>query len=115
LGQMLPKSSFHLQYAFKNGTIVDAAIKTEAGIIPVDSKFPLEAYRKMQSAHISSEKTSAEKQFVSDVKKQIESIGKKYIVPTEGTIDYALMYIPSEAVYYEIVNNLTLYEYASEK
>lgn len=114
LGQMLPKSSFHLQYAFKNGTIVDAAIKTEAGIIPVDSKFPLEGYRKMQSAQESAQKISAEKQFVSDVKKHIESIGKKYILPGEGTIDYALMYIPSEAVYYEIVNNLTLYEYASQ-
>ncbi len=115
LGQMLPKSSFHLQYAFKNGTIVDAAIKTEAGIIPVDSKFPLEAYRKMQSAKTETEKTTAEKQFVSDVKKHTDSIGKKYILTSEGTIDYALMYIPSEAVYYEIINNLSLYEYASEK
>lgn len=115
LGQMLPKSSFHLQYSFKNGTIVDAAIKTEAGIIPIDSKFPLEGYRKLQSSSTDTEKNSAEKQFVSDVKKHIDSIGKKYIQTTEGTIDYALMYVPSEAVYYEIINNLSLYEYASEK
>lgn len=115
LGQMLPKSSFHLQYPFKNGTIVDAAIKTEAGIIPVDSKFPLEAYRKMQSAKDDTEKIIGEKQFLSDVKKHIESISKKYIVTNEGTIDYALMYVPSEAVYYEMINNVSLYEYASTK
>jgi DNA recombination protein RmuC len=115
LGQMLPKSSFHLQYAFKNGTIVDAAIKTEAGIIPVDSKFPLEAYRKMQTANDDGEKLIGEKQFLSDVKKHIDSIGKKYIVPSEGTIDYALMYVPSESVYYEMINHVALYEYASQK
>jgi DNA recombination protein RmuC len=115
LGQMLPKSSFHLQYAFKNGTIVDAAIKTEAGIIPVDSKFPLEAYRKMQSANDDGEKLIGEKQFLSDVKKHIDSISKKYIVPSEGTIDYALMYVPSESVYYEMINHVALYEYASQK
>jgi DNA recombination protein RmuC len=115
LGQMLPKSSFHLQYPFKNGTIVDAAIKTEAGIIPVDSKFPLEAYRKMQSANDDAEKLIGEKQFLSDVKKHIDSIGKKYIVPSEGTIDYALMYVPSESVYYEMINHVALYEYASQK
>lgn len=115
LGQMLPKSSFHLQYSFKNGTIVDAAIKTEAGIIPVDSKFPLEAYRKMQAAETDSHKLIGEKQFISDVKKHIDSISKKYILPSEGTIDYALMYVPSEAVYYEMINNVALYEYASNK
>ncbi|HRN96008.1 MAG TPA: DNA recombination protein RmuC [Candidatus Levybacteria bacterium] len=115
LGQMLPKSSFHLQYAFKNGTIVDAAIKTEAGIIPVDSKFPLEAYRKMQGAQDDSEKLVAEKQFISDVKKHVDSISKKYILPSEGTIDYALMYVPSESVYYEMINHVALYEYASTK
>ena len=115
LGQMLPKSSFHLQYAFKNGTIVDAAIKTEAGIIPIDSKFPLEGYRKMSEAKTEAEKKIAEKQFVSDVKKHADNIGKKYILTSEGTIDYALMYIPSETVYYEIINNIALYEYASTK
>ncbi len=115
LGQMLPKNSFHLQYTFKNGTIVDAAIKTEAGIIPVDSKFPLEGYRKMQSAESDADLMISEKQFLVDVKRHIESISKKYILTGEGTIDYALMYVPSEAVYYEIVNNVTLYEYASEK
>lgn len=114
LGQMLPKNSFHLQYAFKNGTIVDAAIKTEAGIIPIDSKFPLESFRKIQSG-TDAEKLAAEKQFLTDVKKHIDTISKKYILTSEGTIDYALMYVPSEAVYYEMINNVALYDYASAK
>ncbi|MBI4092029.1 MAG: DNA recombination protein RmuC [Candidatus Levybacteria bacterium] len=114
LSQLLPKQSFHLQYAFKNGTIVDAAIKTEAGMIPIDSKFPMENFRKMHSANSDSEKKAAEKEFVSDVKKHIDDISKKYILPTEGTIDYALMYVTSESVYYEIVNNSTLFDYSQE-
>jgi DNA recombination protein RmuC len=113
LSQLLPKQSFNLQYAFKNGTIVDAAIKTEAGIIPIDSKFPMENFRKMNSAS-EVEKKAAEKEFISDVKKHIDAISKKYILPTEGTIDYALMYVPSEAVYYEIVNNSTLFDYSAK-
>jgi DNA recombination protein RmuC len=114
LGQLLPKATFNLQYAFKNGSIVDAAIKTEAGIIPVDSKFPMENFRKMMSVASELEKKKAEKDFVSDVKEHIETISKKYILPLEGTIDYALMYVPSEAVYYEIVNNSTLFDYSSK-
>jgi len=115
LSQMLPKSSFHLQYAFKSGSIVDAAIKTEAGIIPIDSKFPLENFRKMNGAESDADKKTFEKEFISDVKKHIDAISGKYILADEGTIDYALMYVPSEAVYYEIVNNTTLYEYSANK
>lgn len=115
LGQMLPKSSFHLQYAFKSGSIVDAAIKTEAGIIPIDSKFPLENFRKMSKAETDNDKKIFEKDFINDVKKHIEAISSKYILTSEGTIDYALMYIPSEAVYYEIINSTTLLDYAAEK
>lgn len=114
LSQILPKQSFHLQYAFKSGSIVDAAIKTEAGIIPIDSKFPMENFRKMMGAKTDSEKRSCEKEFVSDVKKHIEDISKKYILPSEGTIDYALMYIPSESVYYEIVNSSSLFDYSTK-
>lgn len=115
LGQMLPKQSFHLQYGFKNGAIVDAAIKTEAGIIPIDSKFPLENFRRLNSVQTEDQKKSIEKDFINDVKKHIDSISKKYIVTDEGTIDYALMYIPSEAVYYEIINNPALFDYSSQK
>jgi DNA recombination protein RmuC len=114
LGQMLPKNSFNLQYSFKNGQTVDAAIKTQAGIIPIDSKFPMENFRKMTSSKSESDQKLAGRQFVRDVKIHIDAISKKYILTDEGTIDYALMYIPSEAVYYEIVNNPKLFDYAGE-
>lgn len=114
LGQMLPKNSFNLQYAFKSGSIVDAAIKTEAGIIPIDSKFPMESFRLMNSVENETEKKTAEKAFSSDIKKHIDDIAKKYILPGEGTIDYALMYVPSESVYYEIVNNPALFDYSQK-
>ncbi|HSX58403.1 MAG TPA: DNA recombination protein RmuC [Candidatus Saccharimonadales bacterium] len=103
LGQFLPKGSFNLQYRFKSGEIVDAAIKTEAGIIPIDSKFPLENFRKMNSSETEAEKNLHQKEFSRDVKKHIDDIANKYILPEEGTIDYALMYVPSEAVFYEIM------------
>lgn len=115
LSQMLPKQSYHLQFAFKSGSIIDAAIITGAGMIPIDSKFPMENFRKMNDDIDEKEKKLAEKEFISDVKKHIDSISSKYILTGEGTIDFALMYIPAEAVYYEIVNNLSLYEYSSTK
>lgn len=115
LSQYLPQESFHLQYSFRSGEKVDAAIKTAAGIIPIDSKFPMENFRKMNSAKSDSEKSLASKDFEKDVKKHVDAISKKYILTDEGTIDYALMYIPSEAVYYEIVNNERIFEYSSDK
>lgn len=115
LGQMLPKASFNLQYTFKSGVKVDAAIKTSGGIIPVDSKFPMENFRKMMGAKTDTEKKPYEREFTKDVKTHIDSISKKYILTEEGTIDYALMYIPSEAVYYEVVNSPSLFEYAGKK
>lgn len=115
LVQILPKQSFYLQYAFKSGAVVDAAIKTANGIISVDSKFPMENFRAMNSAKDQGEKDAAKKQFVRDVKKHVDSIAKKYILTEEGTIDYALMYIPSEAVYYEVVNEADLFDYCCGK
>ena len=109
LKQFLPNESFNLQYTFKSGEKVDAAIMTSAGIIPVDSKFPLENFRKMQTEPV------YRKTFESDVKKHIDDISRKYILTDEGTLDYALMYIPSEAVYYEIVNSQNLFDYAQSK
>lgn len=115
LGQFLPKTSFNLQYTFKSGEKVDAAIKTSAGIIPVDSKFPMENFRKMSKAKTDSEKKEFEKDFVKDVKNHIDAISRKYILTEEGTIDYALMYIPSEAIYYEVINNPSLFDYSQTK
>lgn len=105
LEESLPKSSFNLQYIFRSGVKVDAAIKTASGIIPIDSKFPLENFKRMV------EDKNFEKDFQRDVKERIDEISKKYILPDEGTVDFAIMYVPSESVYYEIVNS-DLMDYA---
>lgn len=112
ISQMFPKNSFYLQYEFKSGEKVDAAIKTDAGILPIDSKFPMENFQKMAKAQDMQTKTSFQKEFVKDVKKHIEAISKKYILPSEGTMDFALMYIPSESVYYELVNLPEILDFA---
>ncbi len=78
LTQMLPKKAFNLQYSFKSGDIVDAAIQTEAGLIPIDSKFPMENFRKMMNAETDREKETARKVFVNDVRKHIRTIANKY-------------------------------------
>jgi DNA recombination protein RmuC len=111
ISQMFPKNSFHLQYEFKSGEKVDAAIKTDAGILPIDSKFPMENFQKMTKANDEKEKIILEKEFIRDVKKHIDAISKKYILPREGTMDFALMYVPSESVYYELVNLTDVMDY----
>src|SRR3989344_3167295 len=116
LGQTLPKQNFHLQYAFKGGEIVDAALKLEQGIIPIDAKFPMENFRKMAKSKDEKETTTARKTFVADVKKHIDAISTKYIRLSEGTWDFPLMYIPSEPIYYEILTNSPdLDDYAYQK
>lgn len=76
LGQMLPKQSFHLQYTFKSGVTVDAAVTTSAGIIPIDSKFPMENFRRMSGAETEQEKKAASREFLKDVKTHIDDISK---------------------------------------
>src|SRR3989338_1926045 len=114
IGQMFPKKSFSLQYAFKSGQIVDAAIQTDAGILPIDSKFPLENFQKMLRSEDEKEKEAFKNLFVRDVKKHVKDISSKYILPGEGTVDFALMYLPSEAVYYEVVNLSELMDFARD-
>ncbi len=110
--QVFPKNTFHLQYSFHSGEKVDAAIKTDAGILPIDSKFPMENFQKMTKAEKEEEKLAYKKDFSRDVKRHIDSIAKKYILPDEGTMDFALMYVPSESVYYELINIEDILEYA---
>lgn len=115
LAQVFPKNSFHLQYQFKSGEKVDAAIKTDAGILPIDAKFPMENFQKFSKAESEKDKEIFQKEFVRDVKRHIDAIGKKYILPEEDTLDFALLYLPSETVFYEIVNMDELMEYARVK
>src|SRR3989344_4472555 len=112
IGQTFPKNAFHLQYPFKSGAKVDAVLKTEAGLLCIDSKFPMENFNLMLKGETEAERNAGKKQFTVDVKKHIEDISRKYILPEEGTMDFALMYIPSEAVYYEVVNIQELSNYA---
>ncbi len=112
IGQTFPKNSFHLQYPFKSGVKVDAVLKTDAGLLCIDSKFPMENFTIMHNGETEIIRNQAKRDFVADVKKHINDISKKYILPEEGTLDFALMYIPSESVYYEIANMNELMEFA---
>jgi len=114
ISQMFPKNSFHIQYQFKSGERVDAAIQTDAGILCIDSKFPMENFQKMAKAENNTDKNFFQKEFAKDIKKHIASIAKKYILPEEGTMDFALMYVPSESVYYELVNMLDIMDFAKQ-
>lgn len=114
IGQSFPKNSFHLQYAFKSGMKVDAVLKTDAGLLCIDSKFPMENFSLMHKGETEAVRNAARKDFTSDVKKHVSDISKKYILPEEGTMDFALMYIPSESVYYEIANMTELTDFARE-
>jgi DNA recombination protein RmuC len=102
IGQTFPKNSFHLQHSFKSGVKVDAVLKTDAGLLCIDSKFPMENFTVMHRGETEAIRVSAKRDFIADVKKHIMDISRKYILPEEGTMDFALMYIPSESVYYEI-------------
>lgn len=102
LEQVLPKEHYSLQYRFASGEQVDAIIRLRDLIIPVDAKFPLENFLKYAEEPADPEKERAVKQFSRDIKSHIDAIAKKYIMPAEGTSDFALMYIPAEKVYYEV-------------
>ncbi len=123
LKNVLPPNAYQMQYAFKDGTIVDAVVLTKDGIIPVDSKFSLENYNRILEASDKAERERYETAFASDLKIRIDETSK-YIKPEEGTLDFAFMFIPSEAVYYDLLinkvgaikaNNVNLIEYAAGK
>ncbi len=104
LKNVLPPGSFEMQYKFSDGEIVDAIVRVKEKIIPIDSKFSLENYNRLVEAKDPSEKARLEKVFVNDLKLRIQETSK-YIRPQEGTMDFAFMFIPHEAIYYDLLVN----------
>ncbi|MFA5877694.1 MAG: DNA recombination protein RmuC [Candidatus Paceibacterota bacterium] len=104
LKNVLPPGQYEMQYAFANGEIVDAAVFVKDKVIPIDSKFSLENYNRLTEATDPSEKLRLEKLFVNDLKLRIQETAK-YIRPAEGTMDFAFMFIPHEAIYYDLLIN----------
>jgi len=114
LAQYFPRDLYKLQHSFKSGEAVDAVVKLPDGrLLPIDSKFPLENFERLVNALDESGQDFYKKAFLTDVKKEIDDISSKYILPSEGTVDLALMYIPAESIYYEIINNLKDVDLAS--
>jgi len=103
LAQVLPEHCVVAQYKFKGGETVDAVIRLSLGMVAIDAKFPLENFKRVLAAAADEERQAAGKQFVRDVKKHIDDIAGKYIRTDEGTFDFAMMYIPAENVYYEMI------------
>jgi DNA recombination protein RmuC len=99
---MLPREHWVAQHGFRSGEKVDAAIRIGDRIVPVDAKFPLENFRRMLNETDDAPRRQYRKAFARDVKLRVDEIAKKYILPDEGTYDFALMYVPAENVYYEI-------------
>ncbi len=116
LRDRLPPDAYSMQHTFATGDRVDAVIRVDR-LVPVDSKFPLDNFELMVAAEDDAQRQLHEKAFARDVKGHIDAIASKYILPAEGTYDFALMYLPAEAIYYELVSGKTgaLLSYAHEK
>ena len=122
LKNILPPGTYQLQYKIADGMIVDAVIKLDDKVLPIDSKFPLENYNRLVEAK-EAEKPALDRAFKEDLKKRIDETSK-YISPGKGTLDQAMMFIPSEAIYYDLlankvglggVNSKNLMQYAADK
>ena len=103
LAQVLADQQYELQHRFSDGSRVDAVVVLAGGLVPIDAKFPLEAFRRLLDAENDAERTAARRDFLRAVKGHVDDIAAKYIRPDEGTFEFALMYIPAENVYYEAV------------
>ena len=120
LEQVLPQANYSFQHRFQSGEAVDAVINLGVALVPVDAKFPLESFTRMTAAESDEERSRLRRDFVKAVKGHIDAVAK-YIRPDEGTFDFALMYIPAENVYYEVIvksageSDGGLQEYALER
>jgi DNA recombination protein RmuC len=103
LQQAFPADHYALQHAFADGDKVDAVVRLPGGMLPIDSKFPLAAFRGLLEATGAEQRQKARRAFARDVRRHIDDIASKYIRPAEGTLDLALMYIPAENVFYEVI------------
>lgn len=115
LSQALPKNGYEIQHKFKNGEVVDAIINVGEKILPIDSKFSMENFRLYKEAKTDEAAEGLKKSFLKDVKKRVDEIHKKYILPQENTFDFALMYIPSEGVFSEVLDDSATLGYARDK
>lgn len=120
LSALLPAESFTLQYSFRDGKKVDALVKMPQYSVPIDAKFPLSNFEKLQQAQSNTDKQRLHKDFLKDVQKHIDKIAESYIKPDEGTLDFAIMYIPAENVYYEAMvktaeDTISIQDYAMER
>jgi DNA recombination protein RmuC len=103
LAEILPTENYRLQHGFRSGDKVDAAVVVANRLVPVDSKFPLENFRRMLEEPDEERRRQVRRAFLRDVRGRVDEIARKYIVPDENTFDFALMYIPAENVYYEVI------------
>jgi DNA recombination protein RmuC len=103
LRQVLPERNFETQFRFRDGTVVDAVVKLGDRLVPIDSKFPLESFQRLLAVEGEAARREGKREFVRVVKKKIDEIAGKYIKESEGTYNFALMYIPAENVFYELI------------
>ena len=107
LAEYFPREFYQIQYPFSSGAVVDAVLKLPNGkLLAIDAKFPFDNFQKMIDGENEEEKIFYRRKFIDDVKNRIKEIAQKYVLPQENTVDFALMYIPAEAVFYEIMFNM---------
>jgi len=115
LSQVLPVQHYQAQYRFKSADVVDAVIRLGERLVSIDAKFSLENFQKMIESTDDPGKESFRKKFIQDIKNRINEIAAKYILPAENTYDFALMYIPAENVYYEVIVKEDIFSYSLSK
>jgi DNA recombination protein RmuC len=119
LSMVFAREQYRTQYAFGSGDRADAVLLFPQGMVAIDSKFSLENFRRITEAESDGDKKAARREFLKDVRKRVDEIANKYIRPAEGTLPFALMYIPAENVYYEAIirdeDETGLYEYCVQK